>query len=110
MHIYTYILLWFVSNLAAYAASINGASLANGVSQLMKRAPKEAGIGVEIEDRQFRLANNDPRANNADEKMRTAVKGSTLINAEGNRDLSTTCARYWDLTAEYQGVEGTGKS
>jgi hypothetical protein len=106
MRAYAYIVPWLVSHFAALAAPTDGATLVGRASSFVKRAPKDAGIGVELEVRNFVLSNEDPRAKNADDKMKAAIKGSTLLSVDLPIDMSKTCAPFWDLTAESLGTEG----
>lgn len=101
MRSYAYIVPCFLFYFAASAAPTE-------ISSFVKREPKEAGIGVELEVRKFVLANEDPRAKTVDDKMKAAVKGSTLISADPTHQ-GTTCKQFWDLTAESCGIQETGK-
>jgi len=109
MRSYAYIVPWLVSYFVSSAAPTDGSTLSVRASSFVKRAPKDAGIGVELEVRNFVLSNEDPRAKNADDKMKAAIKGSTLISADKPSDMSKTCTPFWDLTAESLGIKGNGK-
>jgi hypothetical protein len=68
----------------------------------VKRAPEDAGIGVKLEVRAFKLKNEYGKAVTPEEMA--SVKGATLISGDSKKK-GTTCKNYWDLTAEFTGVE-----
>ena len=105
MRAYTYIVPWIISYFAAHAAPTDGVSLHERSSTHVKRAPKPAGIGVELEVRNFEMTNNDPRVNSASAEAKAAVKGADIFTLDYS--IVHTCGKNWALTAE---PAGAGKS
>jgi len=105
MRAYAYIVPWIISHLAAHAAPTDGVSLYERSSTHIKRAPKPAGIGVELEVRNFEMTNNGPKINSASAEAKAAVKGANLFTLDYS--IVHTCGNNWALTAE---PAGAGKS
>jgi hypothetical protein len=95
MRAYAYLVIWLLFHFAAHGAP----------TDLVKREPKDAGIGVELEVRIFVLTNEG--AKDVTDEQIAAVKGSTLVPANSEKK-GTTCKTFWDLTAEIGGADGTG--
>jgi hypothetical protein len=103
MRTYSYLVPWLFLYLTTHAAPLDGVLLLERTSSLVKRAPKDAGIGVELEVRSMELKNE--HATRVTPEDKASVKGATLISGDGKKK-GNTCHKYWDLTAEHTGVEG----
>jgi hypothetical protein len=105
MRAYAYLVIWLLFHFAAHGAPTDLVSPSKRTSALVKREPKDAGIGVELEVRIFVLTNEG--AKDVTDEQIAAVKGSTLVPANSEKK-GTTCKTFWDLTAEIGGADGTG--
>lgn len=98
MRTYAYVAAWFITQLTVHAAPADRFQ-----APVAKRADNSAGIGVELEVREFILSNDNQKVQTYDEKMVAAVKGAQLVSL--TTQDQHTCGQFWALTAELSGTE-----